>query len=275
MANPQHVYVVEWATQDVEHGEHTQFEIHAFGKTSDGLTVVLRIAFFPYFFVKTPGWSPARQQLFISDCLRNYRAHENYSLPVTRKDAWGYTETEQPFVQLAFETLKFQRIARSRLAKDGMSTFEGTVDPVVRLCHVRNIAPTGWVELTNFRPVTKDRKFPSADVELTGTFTGVGPCDLQKPAPLVLCSWDIEVMSHDGSFPIPEIFDNHVIQIACAFQRLGEAEPYRKVVVCLNETAPIETGEIISVGSEEDVYVEWLRVLREEKVDVMMGWNTW
>jgi DNA polymerase delta subunit 1 len=264
-------YVLEWASTDVD-----TFEIHAFGKTFDGDTVVLRIVFYPYFFVKTPGWSVARQKLFLAECVRDYGANERYSLPITRKDAWGYSTVTQPFVQLAFDTLKAQRICRSRLSKTGMATYEGTVDPVVRLCHVRNMAPTGWIRASGFVAVdADDRKFPRAEYELYGVFTNVGPSECTDKPPIVLCSWDIEVMSHDGSFPTPEILENPVIQIACAFQKLGDTEPYRNVVVCLHETSPIAEAEIVSVGSEADVYVEWIRILEEEKVDVMMGWNTW
>ena len=265
------VYVVEWAHADVD---DAQFEIRAFGKTAEGLSVVLRIAFYPYFFVKTPGWSLARQKLFIADCLRDYRANEGYSIPVTRKDAWGYSTETQSFAQLAVDTLKAQKICRSRLAKSGMQTFEGNVDPVVRLCHVRKIAPTGWVTATGFREPS-DRKFPNADLELSGAFTNVGPSTRTSRPPLVLCSWDLEVYSHTNAFPTPDVPENAVIEVACAFQVLGEPAPYKKVVVCLHETAPVDGVEIISVASEVDVYAEWVQLLKREKVDVLMGWNTW
>jgi DNA polymerase delta subunit 1 len=268
------VYIVEWACADVDVGEGTQFEIHAFGKTLEGKSVVLRIAFYPYFFVKTKGWTPARQRLFISDCVRDYSANESYSLPVKRKDAWGYSQDQSDFVQVAFSTLKAQKICRSRLAKNGMQTFEGNVDPVVRLCHVRNVPPTGWISCAGFRPCA-DRTFPRADLEVHGQFTGIEPSTLSERPPLVLCSWDIEVYSHSGAFPVPDIEENAVIQIACAFQKLGAPEPYRRVVVCLDETAPIDDAEIISVATEAAVYAEWLNVLHEEKVDIFLGWNTW
>lgn len=280
------VYVLEWASGDVlpddddkenspDAPEEARFEIRAFGKTADGQTVVARIMFFPYFFVKTPGWTPARQKLFLAECARDYGTHQGYSVPVVRRDAWGYSgEKQEQFVQLAFSTLKAQKICRSRLARSGMATYEGNVDPVVRLCHVRKIAPTGWIATTGFAPAAV-RAFPHADIEIVGRFTGIAPIEPRPPPPLVLCSWDIEVYSHDGSFPVAEVTENHVIQIASSFQRVGEPEPYRNVVVCLHETAPIETGEILSVATEAEVFAEWIEVLRAEKVDVLMGWNTW
>lgn len=262
------VYVVEWSSLDSE--DH--FEIQAFGKTRDGCSAVLRIHFYPYFFVKTPGWSLPRQKLYIAECSREYNAND-LSAPVARKDAWGFSTEPEAFVQLAFNTLREQRIARSRISKS-KQTFEGNVDPVVRLCHVRGISPTGWIRFENFKEC-KERVFPHADIELSGPFSSVFPSEVVSRPPLVLCSWDIEVYSHDGSFPVPEIQENAVIQIASAFQKLGDPEPYRRVVVCLHETSSIETGEIVSVGSEADVYAEWIRLLQEESVDILMGWNTW
>ena len=263
------VYVVEWSFTDVE---DECFEIRAFGKTPDGSSAALRINFYPYFFVKTPGWSEARRKLFLAECARQYKSNE-FSAPVTRQDAWGWSTHPEAFVQLAFDTLKSQRIARKCLS-ESMATYEGTVDPVVRLCHVRNVHPTGWLRADNFK-APNDRVFPRADIELVGAFSDVHPGDRTDRPPLVLCSWDIEVYSHDGSFPKPEIPENSVIQIASSFQRLGEPEPYRNLVVCLDETADIETAYIVSVGNEADVYEEWIRALEHERVDIMMGWNTW
>ena len=267
------VYIVEWASCDVESDAGDHFEIRAFGKTTKGKSVVLRINFYNYFFVKTPGWSPARQQLFLCDCLREYNTNESYSLPVRRKDAWGYSTSSENFVQLAFDTLRAQKIARSRLAKT-MSTYEGSVDPVIRLCHVRNIAPTGWVNVGRSTPVL-DAAFPRSDMELCVKFTDIHPCDRTDIPPLILCSWDLEVYSHNGNFPTPEIQENSIIQVACAFQKLDAAEPYRTVVVCLHDTDTVDGVEIISVATEKDLFTEWVKVLEDENVDIMVGWNTW
>ena len=278
------VYVVEWTSVDVDDddddddtGNADGFEVHAFGKTEDGRSVALRSTFYPYFFVKLPGWSLARQKMFVAECVRDYGAIEAFSLPVTRKDAWGYSsETPAAFAQLAFASLRGQRAARNRLAKSGKATFEGSVDPVVRLCHVRRISPVGWIEVDGFTEATEDsRRYEFVDIELRGTFTGLGPSACASVPPLVLCSWDLEVYSSTGSFPTPDIQDNAVIQVACAFQRLGEDAPYRTVVVCLDETSAVDGVDIISVGSEVDLFEEWLSVMCEEKVDVMLGWNTW
>lgn len=264
------VYVLEWDAKDLD----DSFEVRAFGKTPDGRSACVRIAFYPYFFVDASRKNVVQQRAFLTDCVLDHGANERYSLPVTRKDIWGYSEGPKPMLQLAFDTLKRQRICRSVLAKRGLQTYEGTVDPVVRLAHVRKIPLTGWIRVEHCSE-PEVAEFPRSDVEVCVEFANVGPSALDKAPPLVLCSWDLEVYSHDGSFPSPDVPENPIVQIACSFQRLGDSEPYRNVVLCLKETSPIENADILWFDSETEMLDEWQCVLDAEKVDVMMGWNTW
>lgn len=275
------LYIIEWDHRDFcsqgqkDEDEEDVFEIMGFGKTSAGESTVARIRFFPYMYVKVPQhWSFSRQRLFVAECVKDLRAQPIHSCPVTRKDAWGYTEDDGKFVQLAFDTLKRQKVARSRLSSNNYEIFEGNVDPIIRMCHVRKISPTGWVSIDKYSDVS-EQSFQRSDREIVCEFTHVHPCDDTSIPPLILCSWDIEVFSHDGAFPTSDHPENKVIQIAAAFKRLGEPEPYRKVVVCLDATSPVEGAEIISVDEEHRLLSEFVSLLDAEKTDVLMGWNTW
>ena len=282
------VYAIEWSALDVEdptassddESSTASFEIRMFGRTDANQSVCLRIAFPPYFFVKTPGWSNARQRLFIQEAAARYDADESYSLPVKRKDAWGYTGgAVDDFVQLAFRTLKAARIARSRLSKQQrMSVYEGSVDPIVRFCHVRNISPSGWADVARISPVPEDQRVaPRCDIEGRVFFTDVGPPKDPPPQPpnVILCSWDIECVSETGHFPKSDNPGDKIIQIASAFQKLGQPQPYLKTVVTLDTCDPIDGVEIIPTTSEEDLLHAWFQVLARESVDVLLGWNTW
>lgn len=279
------VYALEWSaidvlgTDDDDETDTDTFEIRMYGRTETDVTACIRISFPPYFFVKTPDWSPARQRAFVYDCVNTYGADETYSMPVKRIDAWGYSGGRQEdFIQVAFRTLKAARIAKYRLSKKGMDMYEGSVDPIVRLCHVRSISPSGWVLIDRETPVVseEDRCAPRCDIEVRVPFTGIGPLDEPRPPPrIVLCSWDIECVSDLGNFPNASLPEDKIIQIACAFQRLGDPTPYLKTVVVLDTCDPVPDVEIISVASEADVVVSWMDLLAREHVDVMLGWNTW
>lgn len=262
-------FVLDWSVQDID----DVCEIHAFGKSADGQSVVARITYYPYFFVKMPGTSEPERQLFVTQQqYRKTNAANQFSQSVFKYDAWGYNEHKQPFVQLAYDSLASMRAARRRLSH--MEIFEGNVDPIIRLCHIRNIAPTGWVRVEHYKQHHKPM-YNRSDVELATTFDAIGPSSVDVVPPLVVCSWDIEVYSHDGSFPSASVEENCIIQIASSFRRLDQTEPYRTVVVCLRETRDIDTGEVICTATEDDLLNTWIEILNDERLDIMFGWNTW
>jgi DNA polymerase elongation subunit (family B) len=270
------MYVMEWVCGDFTDGpdddDDPSFCIRAYGRLLDGSKKRLDISFYPYFFVKVPdSWSEARQRGFLHDAVRMYGADPALSVArLMRKDAWGYGGGRQePFVQLAFGTLKAARIARFRLAKAGFQLYESNVDPVVRLCHVRGISPTGWISVAL-------SSLSSSKVHFTDVSPLGGPAADLPPPPFVLCSWDIECVSASGGFPQADCPDDRIIQIASAFQRMGDLEPYAKVVVALDTCAHVaDDVEVVAVATEAEVLTAWVDLLEKHETDVLMGWNTW
>lgn len=92
--------------------------------------------------------------------------------------------------------------------------------------------------------------------------------------PPIPIGFDLEVFSESGRFPLAENTGDKIIQASTAFQKFGDPEPYLRSVVCLNDTAPVEGVDIVSVASEHQLLNTWIDLLRREKVDVMIGWNT-
>ena len=45
---------------------------------------------------------------------------------------------------------------------------------IIRLCHIRNIAPTGWVRIENSKQHHKPI-YDRSDVEIATTFDAIGP----------------------------------------------------------------------------------------------------
>ena len=272
------VYVVTWSTSvecpddDDDGDDEPPFEIRAFGRTRDDRTAVIRVRFPPFFYVKVPG-SEQRRRLFVSECVRDHGAVARYSLPVTRKDAWGYSAgADCGFVQLAFPTPALARSAKYRLARRKLETYESGVDPVIRLCHVRKLPPTGWVRVASWT-TPDDPTFPGADLEIEADFSALGPAPEAPPAPLRVCSWDLECYSSTGAFPRAALPADAIVQVAMAFQRVGQEAPERVVVVCLGDTAPVEGVEIVSVATEAELLRAFFGLLAG--VDIVVGWNTW
>lgn len=68
--------------------------------------------------------------------------------------------------------------------------------------------------------------------------------------------------------------DDALIQISTAFQRYGDPEPYARTVVCFKETDDVEGVHITWHEHEHQVIESWATLLREHKVDVLIGYNT-
>lgn len=265
-------FPVDWRSGDHEGA----FRVTACGKTAEGVEVCVHAAFTPYFFVQVPReWSDARVRAFAAETCMKHGGVMGRCVPVKRKSAWGFTAGEsQTMVQLAFPTLGAMRRARSAMARAKTQTYEATVDPLVRVFHLRDLSPAGWIRVSGHAPVA--RKTSRCDLEIETSFESLAPSPPDVAArqpPLVVGSWDIECYSATGAFPVAERPEDAAIQIATTFQRYGEPEPYARTVVCLHDTAPVDGAEIVSCADEAAVFNAWAGLLRRERCDVLVDWN--
>lgn len=267
------VFPVDWFEEDVDE-ETPWYRIVTFGKTPDGKSVCLQIRFTPYFFVELPReWSEARGKLFVTETVRTYDGIPSKSLVVKRKSAWGFTNGQTKLMaQLAFSTRAAAKRARYALSKQHQ-TYEASVEPLIRLFHLRSISPAGWIRATGCTPPA-DPVGTGVDIELETTFNKVFPSELAVQPPLVIASWDIETYSESGKFPLPENPSDKIIQISTAFQVYGQPEPYKRTVSCLRSTDPVEGADTRWFDDEHEVVNHWISTLAREKTDVMIGYNT-
>lgn len=280
------IFPVTWSAGDTGPGD--TFRVTCFGKTPDGEAACVHIRFTPYFFAEMPAaWSEPRCRLFLAEACQKYDCIQGRSQIIVRKSLWGFQNgRQQLFAQLAFDSLAACRKARWRLSDPKPSpwhipgdpteisfkTYEASVDPVVRLFHLRGIGPCRWMRVANWS--SPKHLVADVDIEIECLFTAVGPSERTTRPPLVYASWDIEARSASGRFPVSDNPDDNLIQIATAFQRYGEAEPYHRAVVCLRETNDVEGVQIIWSEHEHEVIDEWAKLVREHKTDVLVGYNT-
>ena len=273
------IFPVTWSAADTAAGGGDDGDgreacrITVFGKTPGGEAACVHINFTPYFFVEMPpGWAEPRCRLFIAECCQKHDAIQARSQVVSRKAMWGYRgDRPQLFAQLAFESMGAARRARYRIKRE-YTTYEASVDPVVRLFHLRGLGPCRWMRVA--RSARPRRLVADVDVEIECQFTDVGPSDRTTRPPLVFASWDIEAVSATGRFPVADNPEDKLIQIATAFQRYGEPEPYHRAVVCLDDTEDVDGTQILWRRDEAAVITDWAELLREHRVDIAVGYNT-
>lgn len=274
-------FPVDWTCGDVDvpgAKGRRECRVTACGKTPEGVEVCVHATFTPFFYVAVPPtWSEARTRSFVAETAAAHGGVMSRCVPVHRKSAWGFDGgRRRAMAQLAFPTLAAARRARKTLARKH-DTFEAAVDPILRVLHLRDLAPAGWVRVAAGKhvDVPDAQRTSRCRREVACSFDALSACPdpPTTPPPLVVASYDIEVMSSTGAFPLAERPGDHVIQISTTFQRFGEPAPYRRTVVCLHDTAPVDGVDIVSCVTEAEVFDTWAGLVREERADVLVDWN--
>ena len=272
------VFFVDWRGHDIEVSEdRARFEVHGYGKTSDNQEILVRVVTNPYFFVKfNEKYSAARQSAWLSNVKKNLGALD-ISCLLKRKDMAGFKNgLEEPFACLAFASFAEMRKARFSMKYPNygsLATYEAGLDPVLRMFHQRGIDPSGWVRVNGYAPVMDDR-VSTVDLEITVAAANIGKSDRTTVPELVLASWDLECVSASGMFPDASLPEDQLITIGVAFQKHGFPGPYRRVAICLGETAAVPGNvEVVSCATEGEMCEIFQDILRFEKTDILVGYN--
>lgn len=267
------IFPVDWQVAD---RRGSQCFVTLYGKLTDGRSIAAHIRWYPSFFVPLPSDPQAAQRL-AGRLLAEHGALKAVSQIVRRKSLWGFSTQPQPFLLLAFPTLAKHSRAKYALRRT-LRTFEGDVDPLLRLFHVRDVAPGRWVRIESWKP--EALPVTVCDLEVTCDHAALSPSDRLDPPPLVLCSWDIECVSANRtSFPKAACEGDKIVCIGSVFSKLGEARSER-VAFVLGDCAPnalpeFEGTEFVSCSSEADLLQRWIARVTERKADICLGWNTW
>lgn len=270
------LFPIDWQARDVD----DRFTITVTGKTPDGQAAVAHIAFTPYFFVELPrGCGVGQIKLAITEACTKHKALPALSRAVERVSMWGFTNhTKLTLAQLAFPNLRLLKWAARDYKRAGKETYESSVDPLLRFFHNRDITPASWITIKSYAEVDEEEAVSRAPLEVSTTFDQVFPSERTTRPPLVIASFDLECYAAkqpDGSrkFPCAERDDDVIIQIATSFQRYGEPEPYRQLIMALGDTDPVEGVDVVCFQDEADMINAWCDELVTESADVLLSYN--
>lgn len=270
------LFPTDWQARD----EDDRFIITVTGKTPDGQAAVVHISFTPYFFVELPrGCGAGQAKLFVAEACTKHKALPALSRTVERVSMWGFTNgTKRQLAQLAFPTLRHMKWAARDYRRAGRETYESSVDPLLRFFHIRDIAPASWIAIKSHAPVDGEDAVSRAPLEVTTHFDQVFPAERASRPPLVLASFDLECYAApqpNGSrkFPCSEREEDVIIQVATTFQRYGEPEPYRQLIMALGDTDPVEGVDVVCFDDEAIMINAWCDELAAEGADVLLSYN--
>ena len=71
----------------------------------------------------------------------------------------------------------------------------------------------------------------------------------------------------------PRLEGDKVTFIGSTFLRCGEPEPYLNHCLVLGTCDPVDGAEIVSMNTEQDLLLEWAKLIQRENPDIIIGYN--
>lgn len=203
--------------------------ITLFGSTADGRRVCARVrGFCPFFYLEIPADLPRKTALkavqqYLMGQLGEAAAEVVELTLLKKKRLFGYSmRTEFNYIQVSVPSAAlFQKTKRIFLNDKNDPTafaemkapklgspwntpplvYEANLDPLLRFLHLRNISPCNWITVGGLEEVAEE-----GTVEIDTEWDHVSPTVVAPAptAPFVVASWDIEVWSSTGEFPLAQ-----------------------------------------------------------------------
>jgi len=201
------------------HNDEDKYLAKVFGVTAEGHSVGLNILnFTPYFYIKVNhridkiGVEKFRQ-FMVSNLPSQLRKSLIGVKLMRKKDFWGFYNGDVfNYIRFTFKSLKGFRAGIRVMSKPvyiiGMHSrqtryqlCESNIDPFLRLVHIRDIEPAGWVSVEGFEKNT--HILPTkCQIDISVDWRKIKRADVEKMAPLSIASFDIECVSSHGDFPV-------------------------------------------------------------------------
>jgi DNA polymerase elongation subunit (family B) len=278
------------------------YTIRCFGVTSKGKSITCKITGFnPYFYIKVDSsfnrlkLSKLLEYIESSYINRYYPkalAKENnrhLSSIVEKKDLFGFRNGKYyKFVRLVFTNhtalMKVRYLFKKPVNIHGLTNkptkfklYESNIEGFMRYCHVKDIFMAGWIKLPARRyKLTYDTTTTQQEVSIDRNDV-VSLKEKQEMATFLQASWDIEVYSHDYTFPEPEKKQNEIFQIATTYKYYGDSKCCVKHLLTLKKCAPItdkETPVIVEeCKNEKELIKKWVDTISAMDPDIFFTYN--
>jgi len=153
---------------------------------------------------------------------KQYENHFNNLSIEKKKEFWGFTNNKLfNYIKVSVKSLglfnKLKYYFQSR-KKEGFKLYESNIDPYLRYIHEINIKPSGWVIIDNYKLNDNQTR---CDYNIEINYKNIKSIDINKIAPLMIASFDIECSSSHGDFPVAKKDYKKVAQDLALVARAG------------------------------------------------------
>jgi DNA polymerase elongation subunit (family B) len=227
--------LLTFETSDITDSETRQktFSIQMFGVNEKGKTACINVKDYdPFFYVKVGDrWTESEKILFVEqvaiDMGEPYASAITSTELIQRKKLYGFDGGKQyNFILFHFRNeaamkkakgLWYTRQGEYKLNPEGyMFTkdeleepektilYEAQIPPLLRLFHIKEISPSGWIDLPKQKTKIIRDKTTACDYEFSIKYSDIVPLPQKESiVPYKICSFDIEASSSHGDFPLP------------------------------------------------------------------------
>ena len=209
-----------------------EFLVQMFGINEKGETASIFVEGFSPFFYAMVGddWKESHKIGFINQLKRDMGEYHEESIVesklLQRNKLYGFDNNKQhTFVLIKFKNEAAMKKAKGlwylnthlpggefkRILHPSGYTFEGTetilyeaqIPPLLRLFHMKEISPSGWIALPKTKTLKHKNHSTSCTHEYTINYKNLIPLPKKETiVPYKICSFDIEASSSHGDFPL-------------------------------------------------------------------------
>jgi DNA polymerase elongation subunit (family B) len=263
----------DWIEQDIKN----KYVVDVYGRTHEGDISRVRITDFkPYFYLRSKEKETSAQiaQLLSTFTTKNGRHIDGIRIEQTEKlDAMnGFAELKPIKVwKIIFSTLWSYKLIANEIKHKRVSEdiFESNLPPYLRLFHECNINPASPIE---FEGDKVDGDLVCFEVP----YTEIKPFN-NISIPLYVLSYDIEVYSDSGNFPVSTNFKDEIIQIGLSFRWSDDLmTPVERYVLISGTCEPSNDPSLkfVACANEQDLLMKFQQYIQNEDPDIIVGYNT-
>ena len=278
------------------------YSLIIYGTCENGATVSVVVEKFkPFFYVKPPeSWeflgnsafetkvAEMKNTLLSKSYMSRYGAneYEKRIIPknmvshfdditiVKKKDFWGFTNNKMfRFIKLSFKSLKLYNNLKyyfKTLEKEGFKAYESNIDPFLKYIHIQDIKPCNWVRIEKYK-IGDD--ISRCDYNIVVNHKNIAPIDVNKIAPILVTSFDIECTSSHGDFPVAKKNYSKVAQDLALVAKAGYEYTSDFIIywiqsiyteeVVIDETIDLKINRVFPKNKIKKDYIEKIPKLLE------------
>ena len=212
--------------------DNKEFQVQMFGINETGETACILVSGFkPFFYIQVEdSWGQGTKTTFMSELKKFVGPYYEESIVSSKiekhKRLYGFDAGKKyKFIKIEFHSVaalnkakkmwyddtknadgEFERVLKvDGFIFENSPTFlyEAQIPPLLRLFHIKEISPSGWIELNIRDTIPRKNRKTTCKYEYEIDYDKITPLpNKETPVPYKICSFDIEASSSHGDFPL-------------------------------------------------------------------------